>query len=275
MEYFLHFILEYTILIFPVFFCHTTFRKDVYLYFSFAVLKKYQRIGSLSMSTLLNQSWEIVAALTTNDAWTINEALNLQGVWLLGAILLLAGGGFILIVYKSFPWLEKNFEKYVMVSSYLLIGTIIFVEVIRRFVFGVQAPWSTTLPPFLFLIMAWAGCAYNVKLRSHLGFSELRQNLPRPMQFFCLVLDAVLWIVFSWVVFVSAMRVTANSASNFQILLGTDDVLQWWFVISVPLSFMLITARSIENLVLDIKNYRSGAPLIQPISLNGEEDPTT
>ncbi|MGR3518880.1 MAG: TRAP transporter small permease, partial [Roseovarius sp.] len=56
-----------------------------------------------------------------------------------------------LILYRVVPWAERNLEQSLMVVSYLAIGGIIFVEVIRRFVFEVQAPWSTTLPPFLFL----------------------------------------------------------------------------------------------------------------------------
>ena len=107
----------------------------------------------------------------------------------------------------------------------------------RRFVLNEQAPWSTTLPPFLFLIMTWFGCAYNVKLRTHLAFKRVsdehaaRRAVPLP------VLDAVLWLGFCWIVIVTSARLTANSAANFQILLGTDDVLQWWFLISVPIAF--------------------------------------
>jgi TRAP-type C4-dicarboxylate transport system permease small subunit len=150
-----------------------------------------------------------------------------------------------------------------MVTSYLLIGGIIFVEVIRRFAFGVQAPWSTTIPPFLFLVMTWMGCSWNVRLRTHLAFAELRGALPRGGQMACLVLDAMLWVGFAWVVVVTSTRVAANSAANFQIMLGTDDVMQWWFLVSVPIAFVLVAARAIENLGQDFARYRSEAPLLE------------
>lgn len=219
---------------------------------------------------MLSEIAEIFSAVLSNDAWMISEALKTNAAWVVGAFATIFGGVLFLVIYHYVPWIERKFEATVMVSTYLLIGIIIFVEVFRRFVLNVQAPWSTTLPPFLFLIMTWAGCAYNVKLRTHLAFAEFRGNMPRPLQFACLTLDAVLWIGFSWVVIVTSTQVAANSASNFAILLGTDNVLQWWFLVSVPLSFILIAARAMENWMTDLKNFREGNKLIEPVAIGAD-----
>ncbi|MFA3916401.1 TRAP transporter small permease [Ruegeria hyattellae] len=222
------------------------------------------------MTTIVSDISEIFSAVLSNDAWMISESLKTNAAWVVGAFATLLGGAFFLLLYKYIPWVERNLESTVMVSTYLLIGVIIFVEVFRRFILNVQAPWSTTLPPFLFLIMTWAGCAYNVKLRTHLAFAEFRTNMPRTLQFLCLSLDAVLWIGFSWIVVVTSTQVAANSAANFQILLGTDNVLQWWFLVSVPLSFILIAARSMENWLTDLNNLKTGAPLIAPVAIGAD-----
>ena len=213
---------------------------------------------------------ELFSAILSNDAWMISEALKTDTVWITGAVATLLGAVFFLLLYKYIPWFERSFESTVMVSTYLLIGVIIFVEVFRRFVLNVQAPWSTTLPPFLFLIMTWAGCAYNVKLRTHLSFSEFRMNMSRRLQFSCLTLDAILWLAFSWIVVVTSTQIAANSASNFAILLGTDNVLQWWFLVTVPLSFILIAARALENWLTDLENYRSGEVMIIPAAIGAD-----
>ncbi|SHJ11353.1 TRAP-type C4-dicarboxylate transport system, small permease component [Shimia gijangensis] len=220
--------------------------------------------------TIANEIAEVFSAVLSNDAWMISESLKTNAAWVLGAIVTFLGGALFLVVYHYVPWIERKFESTVMVSTYLLIGAIIFVEVFRRFVLNVQAPWSTTLPPFLFLIMTWAGCAYNVKLRTHLSFAEFRMNMPRPLQFACLTLDTVLWLVFSWIVIVTSTQVAANSAANFQIMLGTDNILQWWFLVSVPLSFILIAARAMENWLLDLKNLREGNTLIAPVAIGAD-----
>ncbi|MEM7684800.1 MAG: TRAP transporter small permease subunit [Pseudomonadota bacterium] len=200
----------------------------------------------------------------------MSEALNGPTAYVVGTILALVGGSLIMFLFKAVPLLDKYFEKTVLVSTYLIIAAIIFVEVIRRFVFQVQAPWSTTLPPYLFLIMTWVGCAYNTRLRAHLRFTEVRTNLPRLGQFMCLTLDAVLWVLFSIVVIVTTLKQTANSASNFQILLGTDNVMQWWFYICVPISWMVLSGRVIENWLDDLRRYREDEEMILPSGLGGE-----
>ena len=191
-----------------------------------------------------------------------SEAFRHWTAYPVTALFSLLGALGVLWVYRKVPILDRNLEKWALVATYLVISGVIFVEVFRRFVFQVQAPWSTTLPPYLFLVMTWIGCAYNTRLRTHLSFMELRANLPRMAQFWCVSLDAVLWLSFALVVIVTTTRQTANSAANFQILLGTDDVMQWWFYIFVPLSWLLLSARVIENFLDDLKRYRSGEPVI-------------
>ncbi|MEO0830550.1 MAG: TRAP transporter small permease subunit [Pseudomonadota bacterium] len=213
---------------------------------------------------------DILSALISRDSWMISEAMRHPAVWPMGLVALLACAFALLFIYRMIPWVERNLEPTVMVVSYLTIGGIIFVEVFRRFVFQEQAPWSTTLPPFLFLIMTWFGCSYNVKLRTHLAFAEFRTSMPRQGQMACLLLDAALWIGFSWIVVVTGSRVVANSASNFQIMLGTDNIMQWWFLISVPLAFTFLVTRVLENLFKDLANYRSGEPLIEQAVIGGE-----
>jgi TRAP-type C4-dicarboxylate transport system permease small subunit len=213
---------------------------------------------------------EILSAIASGDSWMLSSAMQNPAVWPLGLIAMLAASIVFLVLYRVSDWFERNFESTIMVVSYLAIGGIIFVEVFRRFVLSEQAPWSTTIPPFLFLIMTWFGCSYNVKLRTHLAFAEFRNAMPRGGQMACLVMDALLWIGFSWVVVVTSTRVVANSASNFQIMLGTDNVMQWWFLISVPLAFTVLVARVLENLLTDIANFRSGETLIQQAVIGGD-----
>ncbi|MEL6211084.1 MAG: TRAP transporter small permease subunit, partial [Pseudomonadota bacterium] len=124
--------------------------------------------------------------------------------------------------------------------------------------------------PFLFLIMTWFGCSYNIRLRTHLAFAEFRMNMPPKGQLACLILDAVLWLTFCWIVVVTSSRVAANSASNFQILLGTDNVLQWWFLVSVPIAFTMMATRVLENLLDDLKAYRAGEPLLKPAVIGAD-----
>lgn len=205
----------------------------------------------------------IFSAFASQDSFEIRSALRSDAAWVVGTLVCVIGGLLMMLVYRKVPLLDRHLERTVMVWSYLAIAFIIFWGVIDRFVFSSQLPWSTTIPPLLFMIMAWFGVAFNVRLRTHLSFAEFRTAMPRPAQMACLALDAILWLGFAVIVLVTTTRVTALSASNFQIVLGTDNVMQWWFLMTAPVAFLLLAARVFENFFEDVSNFRSGKPLIK------------
>ncbi|MEL7026969.1 MAG: TRAP transporter small permease subunit, partial [Pseudomonadota bacterium] len=116
----------------------------------------------------------------------------------------------------------------------------------------------------------WVGCSYNVKLRTHLAFAEFRKNMPRGGQLVMLMLDAVLWLGFAWIVVVTTTQETVRAAANFAIMLGTDDVMQWWFLGTVPIAFILLTGRVIENVFQDLRKFRDGDEMIEAAVIGGE-----
>lgn len=212
----------------------------------------------------------LFGAFASQDSFEIREALRPDTIYIIGAIFLLVMGWALAWVYHHVPVIERYFERTVMVTSYLAIALIIFWGVIDRFVFSNQQPWSTTIPPLLFMIMAWFGAAYNIRLRTHLSFSEFRTAMPRVAQLACLWLDFFLWFGFALILLVTTLRLVALSASNFQIVLGTDDTLQWWFLIAAPVAALLMAGRAIENIQDDIKNYRTGEPMIRQAVIGGD-----
>ncbi len=205
----------------------------------------------------------IFSAFLSQDSFEIQSALESDAAWVLGAIVSAIGGIVIMLIYRAVPFVERHLERSVMVYSYLAIALIIFWGVIDRFVFNDQEPWSTTIPPLLFMVMAWFGASYNVRLRTHLSFSEFRTAMPRAGQLACLILDAILWFIFAVIVIVTTTRLVALSASNFQIVLGTDNIMQWWFLLAAPLSFFLMVGRVFQNLADDLRNWKTGEPLIK------------
>lgn len=216
------------------------------------------------------EAYGVIPALFSGDSWEMASALKTSGAWITGGIATVLGGLFVMWMYTVSPFVERHFERSIMVYAYLLIAIIIFVEVIRRFVFSVQVPWSTTFPPVLFLVMTWFGCSYNIKLRTHLAFSEFRTKMSRTGQIACLSMDAILWLGCCIIVVVTASRITAQSASNFQILGGTDNFLKWWFLITVPFAFIVMAGRVLENWRDDWRNYKSGAPIIKQAVIGGD-----
>jgi TRAP-type C4-dicarboxylate transport system permease small subunit len=220
--------------------------------------------------SLFSELLVIIKSMLSQDPWALKSALRSDASWLLGFLVAFGGGGVIAFLYKKVPMLDRYLERLFMVCSYLSIALIIFWGVIDRFIFSNQQPWSTTIPPLLFMIMAWFGATYNVRLRSHLSFSEFRSRMSRSGQFACLCLDNALWMGFAIIVIVTTFKAVVLSASNFQIVLGTDNVMQWWFLATAPLAFILMAARVIENFSEDYSNFRNDRPLLQQTVIGGD-----
>ena len=216
---------------------------------------------------------EAIGAFTSifsNDSFEMKTAFRPNGAYLAFGIITLLGGALMAFLFKRIPFLDRHLERSIIIYAYLIIAWIIFSGVVQRFVLDGQPPWSSTIPPLFFMVMVWFGCSFNVKLRTHLSFSEFRSNMPRTGQMMVLIMDAVLWMIFCVICVTATARVTVNSSANFQIVLGTDDIMQWWFIITLPVAFVVMAGRVIENLVEDIHNYRTGAPMIEQAVIGGD-----
>ncbi|MGB1235134.1 MAG: TRAP transporter small permease [Planktomarina sp.] len=194
--------------------------------------------------------------------WLVHNTLFKLG----GLLPLLVVFGPILLIL-----IERTPERTIVIFTYIVMAAIIFIGVIQRFGgFQTQVPWSTTIPPLLFMIMAWFGATFNIRTRTHLAFAEFRTKLAPKGQIFFLTLDNVLWLMFCIICVTTMSRVTVNTYDNFAIVLGTDDIMRWWFILTMPVCFMLLACRAVENIVEDLANFRAGAPLIKQAVIGGD-----
>lgn len=222
------------------------------------------------MSIWADMSTIVTATLSGDINFSVVQAYRTEGAWFVFGPLTILGGLLVHYIYKKVPWIDRHLERTIVVYSYIIIATIIFLGVIQRFVFSSQVPWSTTIPPLLFMIMAWYGCSYNVKLRTHLSFNEFRTKMGRSGQISCLMLDNLLWLIFCIIVVTTTARVTVNTYDNFAIVLGTDDVMRWWFIVTMPVCFIMMAGRVVGNTIEDLTKFRNGEPLIKQAVIGGD-----
>lgn len=220
--------------------------------------------------SLLTEAGAVIPAIFSGEAWKMRNAFYTDGMWIFSFFLTLIGGYLAHLFYKYLPFMDKHLERGVAVFTYLMIAAIIFWGVIDRFVFSHQWSGSTTVPPFLFMIMAWFACSYNVRLRTHLSFSEFRSKMSPKGQMAALTMDTMLWLGFCWIALTTSIRFTAYSADNFQLVDGVDDTMKWWFYIVVPFAFWLMSGRVVANWLDDWNNYKSGNPIIKQAVIGGD-----
>ena len=222
------------------------------------------------MSIWADMSTIVTSTLSGDIDFQVVKAYRTEGAWFVFGPLTILGAFLVHYIYKKVPWIDRHLERAIVVYSYIIIATIIFLGVIQRFVFSSQVPWSTTIPPLLFMIMAWYGCSYNVKLRTHLSFNEFRTKMGRSGQISCLMLDNLLRFIFCIIVVTTTARVTVNTYDNFAIVLGTDDVMRWWFIVTMPICFIMMAGRVLGNTIEDLTKFRNGEPLIKQAVIGGD-----
>ncbi|MFL4470371.1 TRAP transporter small permease [Tateyamaria armeniaca] len=222
------------------------------------------------MSILADMSTIVTSTLAGDINFKVVQAYRSPGAWFVFGPITIIGAILVTYIYKASPWLDRNFERIIAVTAYIIIAVIIFAGVIQRFVFSSQVPWSTTIPPLIFMIMSWYGCSYNVKLRTHLSFSEFRSNMSPKAQYMCLVMDNVLWFIFCIICVTTMARITVNTYDNFAIVLGTDGVMRWWFIVTMPVCFVLMAGRVLSNAIIDLGRYRNNETLIEQAVIGGQ-----
>ena len=105
---------------------------------------------------------------------------------------------------------------------------------------------------------------------AHPVFNDIRLRLPYRLQFACMLLDALLWIVFAVVVLYYTIEQTRLVEMNFAIVQGTDDIMQWWFYLATPMAWSLLIVRVLQNVLDDVRRYAKGQPFLVDIQAIGQ-----
>lgn len=158
-------------------------------------------------------------------------------------------------------WLDWNLEKIILVTAYSVCALIIAVEVFRRYVLSQQAPWSTSIPSYMFLWLTWLGAAYCVKIRAHLCFNEIRDRMSRTSQYVLMQVDYVLYVLFGLVVIYWSGDLVLLQFNIESIVPGTDHVPSWLFYSATPVGWILLIFRVLQNIVEDARDFWGGGPL--------------
>ena len=223
---------------------------------------------------------ELWQALTTDNMFVVARLLRVTEIWFIAAPFFIGLVALTVLLLRAVPFIDRNFERWLMIALYLAMTAIIFAEVIRRTAATIGVPWlgdiqswsgSSTVPAWIFLVLTWLGAAYSIKRRTQLNFNEVRSLMPRGWQLAMLGLDWFLWTGFAYIIFVVGIQRTVNSSNNFQIIGGTDNVMQWWFYAAIPVTWVLLAARAWIVFADDRVNYRTGRPMLEQVSMTETE----
>ncbi len=158
--------------------------------------------------------------------------------------------------------IDKDAERWLLLTFYVMLVLTMAVEVIRRELFSYSSIWGEEIVRYSFIYLAWIGAAAAVKERAHIRIDVVMHYLPpRPKALLYIFGDLVMFIVAVIALYWSFETVLVSAKFN-SVTHGLR-VSQVWFLMAVPLGFALIVWRLLQSFVRDCRSLRDGTPVYQ------------
>ncbi len=109
---------------------------------------------------------------------------------------------------------EKLYKalKFICFLLMLAMVSIIFLQVLARYLFSNSLSWSEELGRFLFVWMTFLGAALALREKMHVALDLLIMKMPRPLQKICLSIGYLAMFLFTCVLIYGGYRFVAKSS---------------------------------------------------------------
>ena len=152
---------------------------------------------------------------------------------------------------------ERDWERPALLVFYAYIVVVVFIEVVRRFVFSYSSIWGEETARYAFVYLVWIGAAAAVRDRTHIRIGVVFQFLTGRAKTAVYLFGELAALVFA----VVALRYSLESvwvSIKFDALTSGLRINRAWFTAAVPLGFSLIILRLVGSIARDIVDLRTG-----------------
>jgi len=152
---------------------------------------------------------------------------------------------------------DRDGERWLLLIFYSYIVAVIFVEVLRRFVFQYSSIWGEETARYAFIYLVWVGAAAAVRDRAHIRIDIIFKFLPPRGVALLYLLGDLVTLVFACAAFYWSYESIATSI-RFDAATHGLRINQAWFTFAVPFGFTLIMYRLYQSIRRDIHHLRTG-----------------
>jgi TRAP-type C4-dicarboxylate transport system permease small subunit len=152
---------------------------------------------------------------------------------------------------------DQNGERWMLLALYIYIVAVIFVEVVRRFVFSYSSVWGEETARYTFIYLVWIGAAAAVRDRAHIRLDVLLSFLPPRVCAAVLLLGDVLMACFAIVVFYFSMKFFLTALEYGSVIEGLR-ISRAWVLFAVPFGFALVMLRVTQSIMHDADDLMAG-----------------
>lgn len=162
---------------------------------------------------------------------------------------------------KKIANIYNRLEEYILVLSLIITVSIIFYQIIMRYVFHSAPFWTEEVARYLFIWQIWLGTSIGVRERKHIRIElvgSLLLKSGRVIQRHLLeILIILIWISFTIFLAVTGFQLLVEQANKGVVSVALRIPLYYAYA-AVPVSCSIVTIRLLFNLYDEIKGIFKG-----------------
>ncbi len=152
---------------------------------------------------------------------------------------------------------DRNGERWLLLVLYAFVVSVIFVEVVRRFVFQYSSIWGEETARYAFIYLVWIGAAAAVMDRAHIRIDIIFKFLPTRGVAILYLFGDIVTLVFACAALYWSLE-SVGTSLRFGAATHGLRINQAWFSFAVPFGFSLILIRLVQSIRRDLSDLRSG-----------------
>jgi len=168
-------------------------------------------------------------------------------------------------MFTAMNWLyklDRNAERWFLLTFYVMLVVTMAVEVLRREIFAYSSIWGEEIVRYSFIYLAWIGAAAAVRDRAHIRIDVIMHYLgPRPKLILYMFGDIVMMIVAIIALYWSFESVYVSA--KFGSVTDGLRISKVWFLMSVPTGFGIMIWRLLQSLRRDYISLKAGEPVFE------------
>lgn len=139
----------------------------------------------------------------------------------------------------------NNLEEFFVAPLMVLMTTLVFLQVLSRFILHIPMPWVEEMLRVSFIWTIMLSAAIGIKYKAHLGVTMIMKPLPRSVQAVCYYLG-LLVIIATCVIFIYATWdiIMMQKGSNQRLI--SVPVPIYLSTLALPVGFALVIVRTIQ-----------------------------
>lgn len=148
----------------------------------------------------------------------------------------------------NIKWVIAHFEEIISSSLFCVVVTLLFVQVVARYLFDLSFAWTEELLRYSFLVMVYFAAALGAKHGTHFRVNILLHYLPKKANKIVDFFTDLTFLSFNLLVIYFSVLLFIDTESTIQI----SPILGWnvrYINLTLPIAFTFISIRLIIKMI--------------------------